>query len=118
MNVNVATAVATGPAADSAAAAAAKRLAARQPAAGQPGAERPEDAELRKAFDDVVGELLFGAMLKAMRKTVGKPAYFHGGRAEEIFTQRLDLELTKKLTAASAHQISGPMYELFTLPRQ
>ena len=39
------------------------------------------DAEVRKTFESVLGELLFGEMLKGMRKTVGKPAYFHGGQA-------------------------------------
>jgi hypothetical protein len=81
-------------------------------------APRADDAELRRTFDQVVGELLFRQTLQAMRKTLGKPAYFHGGRAEEIFTERLDLELAQKLTEASAHQLTGPMYELFTLRRQ
>lgn len=85
-----------------------------------PGAASPpsrDDAQLRKTFDQVIGEMLFGQALKAMRKTVGKPAYFHGGQAEEVFTQWLDDELAKKLTASCASQFTGPMYELFTLAR-
>ena len=65
-----------------------------------------------------MGETFFGQMLKSMRKTVGKPAYFHGGRAEEIFTQQLDQVLAEKLSEASADKLSGPMYELFTLGRK
>ena len=81
-------------------------------AAGQGNATR-NDAETREAFDSFVGQLFFGQMLGAMRKTVGKPAYFHGGRAEEIFQQQLDQVLGEKLSEASRHQFSGPMFDLF-----
>ena len=77
-----------------------------------------EDAELRKAFDSFVGEAFYSQMLKSMRKTLGKPAYFHGGRAEEIFQQQLDQVLAEKLGSSSAEKLSGPMYELFTLGRK
>ncbi len=82
------------------------------------GSAAAHDLQLRKAFDQFVGETLFGQMLHSMRKTVGKPAYFHGGRAEEVFTQQLDQVLTQKLTAASGDKLSKPMYELFTLQRR
>jgi Rod binding domain-containing protein len=82
------------------------------------GPTPPEDPRLRKAFDQFVGETLFGQMLQSMRKTVGKPAYFHGGRAEEVFTQQLDQVLAQKLSESSADQLSGPMYELMTAPRR
>ena len=83
-----------------------------------PGQDLKDEQALREAFDAFVGETFFGQMLKAMRKTVGKPAYFHGGRAEEIFTQQLDQVLAEKLTAASASQFSGPMFELFAMQRR
>ena len=67
------------------------------------------------SFESVMGEMLFGQMLKAMRKTVGKPAYFHGGRAEEVFTQQLDKVLAEKISHASADKFVGPMYELWTV---
>ena len=60
-------------------------------------------------------EVLFGQLLKAMRKSIGKPAYFHGGRAEEIFQQQLDQVLGEKLSEASAETLSEPMYELFRM---
>ncbi len=86
------------------------------------GAARPPGAgassrQLREAFDAFVGEVFFGQMLKSMRKTLGKPPYFHGGRAEEIFQQQLDQVLAEKLAKSSAEQFTGPMFELFTLPR-
>jgi hypothetical protein len=81
-----------------------------------PGATH--DPKLRKAFDSFVGEAMFGQMLKGMRKTLGKPAYFYGGRAEEIFQQQLDQVLAEKLSNASAERLTGPMFELFTLERK
>jgi len=79
---------------------------------------QPQDQKLRKAFDAFVGESLFAQMLKSMRKTLGKPAYFHGGRAEEVFQQQLDQVLAEKLSQSSGDKLSGPMYELFTLGRR
>lgn len=77
-----------------------------------------DNPALRKAFNQFVGETFYGQMLQAMRKSQGKPAYCHGGQAEEIFTQQLDQILTKKLSEASADKLSGPMYELFTQQRK
>ncbi len=83
-------------------------------------ASRPEqnDTELRQAFDRAMGETLFAQMLKSMRRTVGKPAYFHGGRAEEVFQQQLDQVMAEKLSQATAEQFTGPMFELFTTQRR
>jgi hypothetical protein len=78
-------------------------------------AERPE---LRKAFEDFVGQTFYSQMLSSMRKTVGKPAYFHGGQGEEIFRGQLDQVLAEKLSDASADKFAGPMYDLFTLSRR
>jgi Rod binding domain-containing protein len=79
--------------------------------------KREDDTELRQSFQMFVGEALFGQMLKSMRKTLGKPAYFHGGRGEEVFQSQLDQVLAEKLSEASSDRLTGPMYELFTLPR-
>lgn len=73
--------------------------------------------ELQEVFTEFVGQSLFGQMLSAMRKTVDKPAYFHGGQAEEIFQGQLDRVLVEEITEASANQIADPMYELFKLGR-
>jgi peptidoglycan hydrolase FlgJ len=83
-----------------------------------PASAAARDPKLRKAFDAFVGETFFGQMLKSMRQTVGKPAYFHGGRAEEAFTQQLDQVLTEKLSESSADKFSEPMYELMGLGRK
>jgi flagellar protein FlgJ len=73
---------------------------------------------LRQTFESAIGQTLFGQMLKSMRKTVGKPAYFHGGRAEEVFQNQLDQVLAEKMSQASAESFTGPMFELFTLGRK
>jgi Rod binding domain-containing protein len=78
-------------------------------------AEKPE---LRKAFEDFVGQTFYSQMLSSMRKTVGKPAYFDGGQAEEIFRGQLDQVLAEKLSDASADKFAGPMYDLFALSRR
>ncbi len=83
------------------------------PADPKPPRSDGDDAELREAFHSFVGQTFFGQLLKAMRKTLDKPAYFHGGRAEEIFQQQLDQVLGEKLSEASAATLSEPMYELF-----
>lgn len=81
------------------------------------GAPRPPAEPAREAFRDFVGQTLFGQMLSSMRSTVGKPAYFHGGRTEEIFQQQMDQVLVEDITEASADTIADPMYELFSLRR-
>ena len=77
-----------------------------------------EDRKLRETFQSVVGQTLYGQLLRSMRKTVGKPAYFHGGRAEEIFQQQLDQILSEKMSQSSAANLADPMYELFALSRK
>ena len=80
-----------------------------------PNASTPE---LREAFTDFVGQTLFGSMLASMRKTVGKPAYMHGGRTEEVFQQQMDQHIVEDMTKSSADTISGPMFELFNMQRR
>ncbi len=77
-----------------------------------------DDQAVKEAFQDFVGQTFFSQMLNAMRKTVGKPAYFHGGRAEEVFQGQLDQVLAEKLSDASADSFAGPMFELFQLQRR
>ena len=78
---------------------------------------RGSKAEVREAFNDFVGQTFFSQMLSSMRETVGKPAYFHGGRAEEVFQGQLDAMMSEQLSDASAKQFSDPMFELFMLQR-
>ena len=70
-----------------------------------------KSGELREKFTQFVGEAFFGQMLKAMRSTVGKPAYFYGGRAEEVFQGQLDQTMAEHFTKTSAAKFSEPMFE-------
>ena len=73
--------------------------------------------ELREAFTSFVGETFYSQLLGSMRKTVEKPAYFHGGRAEEVFQGQLDQTLAEDMTNATSDQFAGPMFDLFMLGR-
>jgi peptidoglycan hydrolase FlgJ len=66
--------------------------------------------ELKGAFSTFVGEAFYGQMLKSMRSTVGKPAYFHGGQAEETFRSQLDQQLAQELAEDTGDQFAGPMF--------
>jgi len=87
-----------------------------------PGPQKVDPAAqrevLRQTFESAIGQTLFGQLLKSMRKGLGKPAYFHGGRAEEVFQNQLDQVLAEKMSQASAESFTGPMFELFTLGRK
>ena len=79
---------------------------------------KPESEDLRKAFQDFVGQTLFSQMISSMRSTQDGAAYFDGGRAEKIFQGQLDQILSEELSEASASKISDPMFKLFQLRRQ
>ncbi len=66
--------------------------------------------EVQEVFRTFVGESFFGQMMKAMRSTQDKPAYFHGGHAEEVFQGQLDQTLAQEMTVTSADQIADPMF--------
>ena len=73
--------------------------------------EPMEPAErLHKAFTQFVGETFYGQMIQAMQSTVGKPAYFHGGQAEEVFRGQLNQALAEHLTEATAEKFTEPLF--------
>ena len=80
------------------------------------GLTRTTDATLsqpdrvRDAFTQFVGETFYAQMLKAMRSSLGKPAYFHGGRAEEVFTSQLHQTLAEELADTSTESFVEPMF--------
>jgi flagellar protein FlgJ len=76
---------------------------------GQPAVD--EALKVRDAFTSFVGETFFSQMIKSMRSTTDKPAYFHGGKGEEVFTAQLDQVLSEEMTTASADRFANPMFE-------
>lgn len=84
---------------------------------GTADAAAANEPKLREVFNSFVGEVFYGQMLKAMRQTVGKPAYFHGGRAEEIFRGQLDQILSEQMAKTDAGGLTDSMFQLFSLRR-
>jgi peptidoglycan hydrolase FlgJ len=78
------------------------------PASAQQQIEGAE--EVRDTFRKFVGEAFFGQMLKSMRSTQGKPAYFHGGKGEEVFQSQLDQVMSEEMTESSADTLADPMF--------
>lgn len=67
--------------------------------------------EVKEKFTQFVGETFYGQMFKAMRSTVGKPAYMYGGRGEEVFQNQLDQTMSQQMTKATASKFADPMFE-------
>jgi peptidoglycan hydrolase FlgJ len=82
-----------------------------------PKKEDESNSELREAFDSFVGETFYSQMIKSMHKMHSKPAYFHGGHAEEMFQTQLDQMWSEQMTKATAHSFTGPMFDHFMLSR-
>lgn len=74
---------------------------------GPPSSESPA---LREAFDQSIGSTFFRQMLKSLRSSTGKPAYFHGGQAEEIFQSQLDEILISDLASATGDSFSSELF--------
>ncbi len=73
----------------------------------------PTTPDLKPTFQKAVAGMLFGQMLKAMRSTVGKPAYLHGGQAEELFQGQLDQTLVAQLAEDNGGDYVGDLYDQF-----
>ena len=73
--------------------------------------EQPKD--LQTQFQESVGTLLYGEMIKSLRKGVGKPAYIHGGQAEEAFQTQMDQKLAEALAVREGGALVKDMYQRF-----
>ncbi len=83
-----------------------------------PAAKSSRDTpELKEAFSDFVGQTFFGELMKQMRSTLDKPAFFHGGMGEEVFQSQLDQIVVERIAKSSANSVSDPMYRLLMAPR-
>lgn len=75
------------------------------------GKSTPTGPVLPEAFDQFVGDTFFRQMLKSMRSTAGKPAFLHGGQAEEIFQSQLDEVLITDMAKATHDSFSGELFK-------
>lgn len=76
------------------------------------GSQPQNKPGLREAFDQSVGSTFFRQMLKSLRSSTGKPAYFHGGQAEEIFQSQLDEILISDMAKATEGSFSSELFKL------
>jgi len=83
----------------------------------QMGPQTTEQKDLLKAAQDFESFFLY-MLLKEMRKTVNESPLFHGGRAEEIFRDMLDEELSKDMakTSGKGIGIASILYEQLSRP--
>ncbi len=66
--------------------------------------------EVKEAYTNFVGKTFFSQLVKSMRTMNDKPAYFHGGQAEEIFRSQLDELIVDHMSDSTASTIADPMF--------
>ena len=72
----------------------------------KPSATDQADPKLQAACREMES-LFLSYLLKEMRATINKSGFISGGKAEEIFTSLLDVELSKKMSAAGGIGLSA-----------
>ncbi len=74
-----------------------------------PGADK-NDPQLQAACAEMES-LFLTHLLKEMRATIEKSGFINGGQAEEIFTSLLDVEISRKMSAAGGIGLSSILLE-------
>lgn len=72
-----------------------------------------DEATLRKHFDAAVAGTFYRQMLQSLRKLHDKPAYFHGGQAEDMFRNQIDEQVADDLAARHGRAFTDPLFESF-----
>ena len=83
--------------------------------AGKAPTSTGRDDELAGTFQKAVAGMFFGQMMKALRSTVGEPAYIHGGQAEEMFQAQMDQHVVEDLAENSGGSFIGDLYRQFRI---
>ena len=68
------------------------------------------DLQLHAACTEM-GSLVINYLIQEMRATIDNSGFISGGRAEEIFTSMLDVELSRKVSAAGGIGLSAILLE-------
>lgn len=71
------------------------------------------ESEVKKVFREFAAGTFYREMLGALRKGTGKPAYFHGGYAEDVFRAEMDHHIADDLAARHGESFAGPLYDNF-----
>ncbi|MCA9040692.1 MAG: rod-binding protein [Planctomycetaceae bacterium] len=69
--------------------------------------------EVKAVFQEFVAGTFYSSMLKSMHAMHDKPAYLHGGQAEEMFQNQLDQEISKELAAEHGDALVAPLLPAF-----
>lgn len=83
------------------------------PASGAPSNLSGDPTTAKEAFQDFVSGTFFKEMMKSMRKMHDKPAYFHGGSAEDIFRAQMDEKVAEDLAREHGGAFADPLFESF-----
>lgn len=86
-----------------------------QSSASRPLVRREEPKNLETSFQHAVGGLLFGQLIKSLRQGVGKPAYIHGGQAEEMFQAQMDQKIAEDLATQHGGALVKDLYQRFLI---
>ena len=70
-----------------------------------------KDDPLLQAACAEMESLFLSHLLKELRATVDKSGFMDGGQAEDIFTSLLDVEISKKMSAAGGIGLSAILLE-------
>lgn len=71
----------------------------------------PEHPGLRRAIDQLVGSVFYGAMLRSLRASTMKGEYGHGGHGEEVFQAQLDQIIAERAGQAQRYSLNNAIYE-------
>lgn len=76
---------------------------------------QPHDEQMlvKEKFQDFVAGTFYRQMLKSLHGTHQKPAYFHGGQAEEIFQGQLDQQVAENLARSNGAAFSEQLFKAF-----
>ena len=72
-----------------------------------------EETSVREAFQDFVAGTFYKQMFQSLRKMHDKPAYFHGGSAEEMFQSQMDQQVAEDLARDQGNHFSDQLFSVF-----
>ena len=75
---------------------------------------KKQSPELKEAFQDFVAGTFYKQMFKSLRSGQNKPAYFHGGQAEEMFQAQLDQQISEDLAKGQGSAFSDTLFSAFS----
>ena len=73
----------------------------------------PGSTELKQTFQDFVAGTFYRQMLSSLHDGQDKPAYFHGGQAEDIFQSEMDSRIADDLARRDGASFAKPLYAQF-----